>query len=193
MADEATGAAYTIEFTVDGNGNVASIKALTTGYHTLAYKNAVPSTYTVAGVDVCYCTKCGTTFKDVTKAADLAVPNAKVRFIEFSVRTAEFEGVRATFSLNNDVIKNMQASGYNVRIYAVVTNAAGVSKEVQVYGAGAKATVALDGRFNIVVKGAAADETLTFSYKVVVDDEFGTATNVVELASTSLNDVKAAK
>lgn len=193
LNDEKSGEAYTIRFAVNNDGEVTSIEALAKGYHTLGYKNVVPSTYTVQGTDVAYCTKCGTTFTEMTKAADLAVPNAKVRFIEFSVRTAEFEGVRATFSLNNDVIKNMQAAGYNVRIYAVVTNAAGVSKEVQVYGAGAKATVALDGRFNIVVKGAAADETLTFSYKVVVDDAAGTAENVVELASASLNDVKAAK
>ena len=129
----------------------------------------------------------------MTKAAELAVPVAKVRLIEFSLRTAEFEGVRGTFSLNNEVIKGMQASGYNVRIFMVVTNEAGVSKEVQVYGAGAKAPVALDGRFHVVVKGGAADETFTFSYKVIVDDANGTAENVVEIASSSVADVKAAK
>lgn len=193
FTDEATGKAYTVRFAVDANGKVTSIAALTTGYHTTGYKNVVASTYTKPGIDCAYCTTCGATFNEITKEAALAVPNAKVRFIEFSLRTTEFEGVRGTFSLNNEVIKAMQAAGYNVRIYIVVTNEAGVSKELQVYGAGAKATVALDGRFNVVVKGAAADDTLTFSYKVVVDDEFGTAENVVELASASIEDVKAAK
>ena len=193
MTDEATGKAYTVRFAVDADGKVTSIVSLANGYHTTSYKNVVASTYTKPGIDCAYCTTCGATFKEITKEAALAVPNAKVRFIEFSLRTTEFEGVRGTFSLNNEVIKAMQAAGYNVRIFMVVTNEAGVSKELQVYGAGSKATVALDGRFNIVVKGAAADDTLTFSYKVIVDDQYGTAENVVELASASIEDVKAAK
>lgn len=193
MTDEATGKAYTVRFAVDAEGKVTSIVSLANGYHTTSYKNVVASTYTKPGIDCAYCTTCGATFKEITKEAALAVPNAKVRFIEFSLRTTEFEGVRGTFSLNNEVIKAMQAAGYNVRIFMVVTNEAGVSKELQVYGAGAKATVALDGRFNVVVKGAAADDTLTFSYKVIVDDQYGTAENVVELASASIEDVKAAK
>lgn len=196
-SEENTNKAVTIRYTLQLNDEeelaVVSSTALANGYHTTAYKTVVPSTYTLAGLDCAYCTTCGTTFPEMTKAAELAVPVAKVRLIEFSLRTAEFEGVRGTFSLNNEVIKGMQAAGYNVRIFMVVTNEAGVSKEVQVYGAGAKAPVALDGRFHVVVKGGAADETFTFSYKVIVDDANGTAENVVEIASSSVADVKAAK
>lgn len=195
--EENTGKAITVRYKLQLNDKeelvVASAEALASGYHTMGYKSVVASTYTKHGIDGAYCTKCGAEIQGVTKQADLLVPNAKVRFVNFSLRTAEFEGVRGTFSLNNEVLAAFRAQGYNVRVYMVVTNEAGVSKEVQVYGAGAKAPVSFDGKFHVVVKGGAADETFKFAYRVVLEDIDGTAENVVELASTSIADVKAAK
>ena len=195
--EENTGKAITVRYKLQLNDKeelvVASAEALASGYHTMGYKSVVASTYTKHGIDGAYCTKCGAEIQGVTKQADLLVPNAKVRFVNFSLRTAEFEGVRGTFSLNNEVLAAFRAQGYNVRVYMVVTNDAGVSKEVQVYGAGAKAPVSFDGKFHVVVKGGAADETFKFAYRVVLEDIDGTAENVVELASASIADVKAAK
>ena len=195
--EENTGKAFTVRYTLQNNDKdvlaVTSAVALPSGYHKMGYKTAVASTYTSHGVEGAYCTTCGTEFHDVTREAELLVPNAKLRTLGFSLRTAEFEGLRGTFTLNNEVIKGMQANGYNVRIWVVVTNEAGVSKEVQVYGAGSNAWVALDGKFSVVVKGGTADEVYTFSYKIVVDDSEGTAENVVELGKSSVAEVKAAQ
>ncbi len=195
--EENTGKAFTVRYTLQNNDKdvlaVTSAVALPSGYHKMGYKTAVASTYTSHGVEGAYCTTCGTEFHNVTREAELLVPNAKLRTLGFSLRTAEFEGLRGTFTLNNDVIKGMQANGYNVRIWVVVTNEAGVSKEVQVYGAGSNAWVALDGKFSVVVKGGTADEVYTFSYKIVVDDSEGTAENVVELGKSSVAEVKAAQ
>lgn len=201
--------AYTLKFDVttkdcgDGCGCVIeetvvsgiSVGAAPVGYHTLGWKTVVPSTYTVAGLEGAYCTVCSKEMTDHTREAELLAPRAKVRFNGFSVRKAEFEGVRATFTLNYDVIEVLEAAGYEVEIYIVVANASGETGELQVYGEGVEINKTEKGKFSVAVKdaNAKADEEYGFASMIVVSDKNGTNYNVEELCSTTLEAVKAAQ
>jgi hypothetical protein len=90
---------------------------------------------------------------------------------------------------NKESVKALTNAGYSVRVWIVVTNEAGVSKEVQIFGAGAKAWMDLAGRTAIVVKGADADEVITFQAKISVKDAEGEQIVYTDLGATSYNEI----
>ena len=169
---------------------VVSVGAAPAGYHTFGWKNIVPSTYTVHGVDGGYCTVCGEEFKDTYKDADLLAPKeVRIANLGFSKRVADFDGIRATFKVNRESIKLLTDKGYSVRIWIVATNEAGESQEVQIFGAGAKAWMDYTGKSAVVIKGADADEVITFTAKISVKDYEGEQIVFEELGATSYNEI----
>jgi len=195
--------AVTIKYAISVSGEYAdgdvtgTIKALvgeaTNGLHTMGVKNIVPSTYTIHGEDYAYCTTCGVEFKDIRSEAALKKigSGVHVRFNGFTLRTADYEGIRATFSLNKEVLNQIFGSAYSVRIWVVATNASGETSELQVYGAGAKNAISNDGRFSVVVKDLAnSQENIKFQLKISVKDANGEQIEYRDVATTSLAKVK---
>ena len=196
--DAQTNKAVTVEYAVVFDATSESVKyevgVVPNGYHTVGYKNLVPSTYTAHGVDGAYCTVCGVEFKDTTKAADLKDYETLVRVTNngFTLRTTGYEGIRATYTINKQVLSQLEKEGYSVRIWSVVTNGEGVTKELQIYGAGSNAWIDILGKTSVVVKGVDADEVVTFQIKISVKDKNGEQVVIREAGSTTLAEVKAA-
>lgn len=164
------------------------------GYHTFGWKNIAPSDYTIHGVDIAYCTECGVTYEEVRRDAEYKSLDTvvRVRFNGFTLRTSDFEGIRATFTVNKDLLKEF-LSGYSTRVWVIATNEAGETSEVQVYGAGAKNWIDNNGKFSVVVKDVAdADEVIKFTLKISVKDANGEQIVYREVGSTSVAAVKAA-
>ncbi len=193
--DSISGANLVINYNISADFDaeefvVESVGAAPAGYHTFGWKNIVPSTYTVHGVDGGYCTVCGTEFKDTYKDADLIAPKeVRIANLGFSKRVADFNGIRATFKVNRESIKILTDKGYSVRIWIVATNEAGESQEVQIFGAGAKAWMDYTGKSAVVIKGADADEVITFTAKISVKDYEGEQIVFEELGATSYNEI----
>ncbi len=164
------------------------------GYHTFGWKNIVPSDYTIHGTDIAYCTECGVTYEEVRRDAEYKSLETvvRVRFNGFTLRTSEFEGIRATFTVNEDLLDEFLPN-HSVRVWAIATNEAGETSEVQVYGEGAKNWIDNNGKFSVVVKDVVdADETIKFTLKISVMDDNGEHIVYREVGSTSVAEVKAA-
>ena len=195
--DLKSGAALTINYklTADFAAEefvVASVGAAPAGYHTVSWKTLVPSTYTTHGVEGAYCKKCGEEFKDTYRDAELVeIKESELIFqnIGFSKRVADFKGVRATFEVNRNSVKAFTDAGYSVRIWIIATNEAGESKEVQVFGPGAKAWMDYTGKTAVVIKGASANEVITFQAKISVKDILGEQIIYRDLGATSYNEI----
>ena len=199
--DSATNASLTVNYTLavditNGDLSVKSVGAAPSGSHTLGYKNYIPSTYTTHGVDVGYCTVCNANMKDFQQVADFKSLDTVVRvnFNGFTLRTSEFEGIRATFTVNKKAADVIEANDeYSVRIWVVATNAAGETSEVQIYGAGAKNWIDNNYKTSVVVKDVEAEEVITFQLKISVKDKLGNEQLVIrDVDSTTLAAVKAA-
>ena len=196
--DAQTNKAVTVEYAIvldaASESTACEVGVVANGYHTVGYKNLVPSTYTAHGVDGAYCTVCGLEFKDTTKAADLKDYETLVRVTNngFTLRTTGYEGIRATYTINKQVLSQLEKAGYSVRIWSVVTNGEGVTKELQIYGAGSNAWIDILGKTSVVVKGVDADEVVTFQLKISVKDKNGEQVVIRDAGSTTLAEVKAA-
>lgn len=197
--DAQTNAPVTVKFsaTADFMSETVTYKvgAAANGYHTMGYKNVIPSDYTVHGLDIGYCTKCGATYQEISKAAAYKSLDSvvRVRFNGFTLRTSEFEGIRATFTVNLEAEKVLKDAGYSTRIWVVATNEAGETSEVQIYGAGAKNWIDINGKAAVVVKDVAdADEVITFQLKISVKDANGEQVIYRDVDATTLAAVKAA-
>ena len=181
----------TMDFTTETEKYVVGTAA--NGYHTMGWKNIVPSDYTIHGTDIAYCTTCGLTNDQVVKPADYKSVDTvvRVRLNGFTLRTTDFEGIRATFTVNKDLL-NEFIPNHSVRIWVIATNSKGETSEIQVYGAGAKNLIDNNGKFSVVVKDVAnAKETIKFTLKISVKDANGENISYREVGSTSVAAVKA--
>ncbi|MBQ9743629.1 MAG: hypothetical protein IJW19_00715 [Clostridia bacterium] len=199
--DSTTKASLIVNYTLavdfsSGDLSVKSVGAAPTGFHTLGYKSYVPSTYTTHGIDGGYCTVCNADMKDFQKVADFKSLDTVVRvsFNGFTLRTTEYEGIRATFTVNKKAAEVIEADGeHSVRIWVVATNEAGETSELQIYGAGAKNWIDNNYKTSVVVKDVEADEVITFQLKISVKDKLGNEQVVIrDVDSTTLAAVKAA-
>ncbi|MBQ8566109.1 MAG: hypothetical protein IJ445_00825 [Clostridia bacterium] len=203
--DVKSGAEVTVNYTLavdfeTGDVIVKSVGAAPAGYHKVGWKTVVEPTYTTRGLEVAYCTVCGEEFKDTNK--DLAtvqpwkvrVPGEGIKpiitFDGFSKRVADFDGIRATFTVDRHAIKTITDQGYNVNIWIVVTNEAGETKQIQVSGAGAKNWADIEGKTAVVVKGVDAGEVVKFQINLKIWNAAGTQVYFQEVGTTSFNDIK---
>jgi hypothetical protein len=178
---------------------VKSVGAAPAGYHKVGWKTVVEPTYTTRGLEVAYCTVCGEEFKDTNK--DLAtVQPWKVRvdgegikslitFNGFSKRVTEFDGIRATFTIDRDAVRAITSQGYNINIWIVVTNENGTTQQIQVSGAGAKNWSDINGMTSVVVKGVDAGEAVKFQINLKIWNAAGTQVYFQEVGTTSFNEI----
>ena len=123
-----------------------------TGIHVYEWTTESEASYTAVGKKIYSCKFCGTMdAKDPDKgineeiAEKLVVPEDLLTFKGYSVRTADFIGLRISFQLNLEYLKSMKDEGYNseatnlldtcdIRVITYVTDKDGNEMSIESYG-----------------------------------------------------------
>ena len=86
---------------------------------------------------------------------------------DWSVRYTDFVSPRATFKLSMAAINEIELSGFSVKVFGVVQKGE-ETREVQVYGDGARGLIRKDGTFSLVVKDGQYSDDYKFSVRIEI-------------------------
>ncbi len=140
-----------------GCGRVGSQSPIpATEEHTPEWVEDYCATYTAEGKEVFICTGCGLTHKD-NGISERVLPKKEllddfITFIDFSVRTTDFAGIRVTYKIDLEKLAEIEYE-CDVRVITTVKNSSGVEKTIESYGKYSDDLYdAETGEFSVVIK-----------------------------------------
>lgn len=146
-----------------------------TGIHIFDWIQKSQSNYTAEGTTIHACVFCGEKSgqeEDIINEK-LPIPEEFISFEGFEIRTTDFVGLRAKFSYDLEIIKELEKT-CDVTITVNVTDSDGNTKAVEVYGKhGTRKYDKETGEFAVVVKSTCTEE-YTFGYTVKLRNFRGT-------------------
>ena len=180
-----------IEQTVcSGCGRVGTqIYTPATEEHTPEWVEDYCATFTAEGKEIYSCTGCGLLAED-NGISERVIPkktleNGFVTFVDYSVRTTGFAGIRVTYKIDMELLAEIEYE-CDVRIITTVKNAEGVEKTVESYGKYSEDLYnAETGEFSVVIKPSSYYDEYEISTKVRLMNFRGVEYYDVELGSIS--------
>ena len=140
------------------------------GEHTYKWLEKVgfEADYTHDGVKAFTCSVCSQIDESKgTQVSPMLDSKKLVNAREWSVRYTDFVSPRATFKISTATINEIELSGFSVKVFGVVQKGE-ETKEVQVYGDGARGLIRKDGTFSLVVKNAQYGDDYKFSVRIEI-------------------------
>ncbi|MBE6625311.1 MAG: hypothetical protein E7622_06685 [Ruminococcaceae bacterium] len=124
--------------------------------------------YTHDGVKAFTCAVCSQIDESKgTQVSPMLDSKKLVSAREWSIRYTDFVSPRATFKISMGTINQIELDGFSVKVFGVVQKGE-ETREVQVYGDGARGLIRKDGTFSLVVKNAQYSDDYKFSVRVEI-------------------------